>query len=235
MSEIEVRAEDFEQNWRGKLAQSIERSATHGVRERVLLGGAQLSDQSPRSAVIEWSRCAISELETSVPLETAELILTACACHYPKEALLPIREIYLQRGDIAEVHGMLQSRFRDFLEDTLVLDKTEAETIIDQGWGLAGIMEGNTIVATKIPKSGSLKEYLQEQDPQRRREMYCHCPRVRDAVRLNASLPKTYCYCGAGFYKDIWETILGEPVRVEVLSSVLEGDEACTIGIYLPT
>jgi predicted hydrocarbon binding protein len=226
--------EDFERNWQDKLAHSIEASATHDVREKVLRGGTQLSDQSPRTDIIEWSGCAISELETSVPSETAELILTACACRYPKEALLPIREIYLQRGDIAEVHGMLQSRFQDFLEDTLALDNTETRTILDKGWGLAGLHEGNTILATKIPKSGYLKEYLQEEDPQRRRELYCHCPRIRDAIKLNASLPKTYCYCGAGFYKDIWETILGEPIRVEVRSSVLQGDEVCTIAIYLP-
>jgi hypothetical protein len=227
-------AKDFERTWQSKLAHSIETSASDEVRQKVLLGGAHLSDQSPRSDIIDWSRCAITELESSVPLETAELILTECACRYPNEALQPIREIYLQRGDITEVHGMLQSRFRDFLADTLVLDETEIETILDQGWGLAGLRQGNTVLATKIPKSGYLKEYLQEEDPQRRREMYCHCPRVRDSIKLNASLPKSYCYCGAGFYKDIWETILGEPVQVEVRSSVLQGDDACTIAIYLP-
>ena len=227
-------AKDFERTWQSKLAHSIDTSASNKVRQKVLLGGAHLSDQSPRSDIIAWSRCAISELEYSVPLETAELILTECACRYPSEALQPIREIYLQRGDIAEVHGMLQSRFRDFLVDTLALDETEIATILDQGWGMAGLREGKTILATKIPKSGYLKEYLQEEDPQRRREMYCHCPRVREAIKLNASLPKTYCHCGAGFYKDIWETILDAPVQVEVRSSVLQGDEVCTIAIYLP-
>ena len=43
-----------------------------------------------------------------------------------------------------------------------------------------------------------------------------------------------YCYCGAGFYKGIWETILGEQVRVEVLESVMMGGDVCKIAIHLP-
>jgi len=47
-------------------------------------------------------------------------------------------------------------------------------------------------------------------------------------------LPLEYCYCGAGFYKGIWETILREPVRVEVLESVMHGGDVCKIAIHLP-
>jgi predicted hydrocarbon binding protein len=48
------------------------------------------------------------------------------------------------------------------------------------------------------------------------------------------SISATHCYCGAGFYKGIWEEILQAPVEVEVLESVLKGDEVCTIAIHLP-
>lgn len=225
--------DDFEQSWQRKLERSVEIHTDERVQEKVRLGGSQLSDQSPRSDIIHWTERTISELEASLPLETVGEILCACACTYPKDALQPIREIYLQRGDVEEAHRMLQTRFQDFLVD-LGLDETDIEMILTRGWGLAGCREGNLIMATKIPKSGHLKDYLHETDPQRRREMYCHCPRVRAAVRLNASLPRSYCYCGAGFYRDIWETILGEPVKVEVRSSVLQGDEICTIAIHLP-
>lgn len=44
----------------------------------------------------------------------------------------------------------------------------------------------------------------------------------------------TYCYCGAGFYKGIWEEILKKPVKVEVLKTVMKGDDICQIAIYLP-
>jgi predicted hydrocarbon binding protein len=54
---------------------------------------------------------------------------------------------------------------------------------------------------------------------------------VRDALKTGETLSPTYCYCGAGFYQGIWETILQQPVEVELLESVLEGDEVCKVAI----
>jgi hypothetical protein len=93
---------------------------------------------------------------------------------------------------------------------------------------------GDTIIATKIPKSGYLVEYMRETDPKTKRQYYCHCPRIRDALKSGAAISPTYCYCGAGFYRGIWEEILGRPVQVELLESVLQGDDVCKIAIKLP-
>ena len=108
------------------------------------------------------------------------------------------------------------------------------EEIVGRGWGAAGIKRDNAIIATKIPKSGYLVEYMKETDPEKKQQYYCHCPRVRDVLKTSESISATYCYCGAGFYKGIWEEILQAPVEVEVLESVLKGDEVCTIAIHLP-
>ncbi len=129
---------------------------------------------------------------------------------------------------------MLQEQFEAFLRDSLALEEAYVEEVVSRGWGLAGILEGRRILATKIPKSGYLAAYLVETDREKRMQLYCHCPRVRDVLKTGESLPATYCYCGAGFYKGIWEEILQEPVEVEVLGSVLARDEVCSIAIYLP-
>lgn len=107
--------------------------------------------------------------------------------------------------------------------------------IVRKGWGSAGVKNGNNIIATKIPKSGHLIEYVKEIDPEIKRQYYCHCPRVREAVKTSERISPTYCYCGAGFCKGIWEEILQEPVEVEVLESVLAGGEVCRIAIHLPS
>jgi len=75
---------------------------------------------------------------------------------------------------------------------------------------------------------------MKETDPVKKRQLYCHCPRVRDALRSAVDISPTYCYCGAGFYQGIWEGILQQPVRVEVLETVLQGDEVCRVAVYLP-
>lgn len=226
--------QDFERMWQARLLRSITHHADAEIREEILEGNEQLSDESHRVDVINWTDCALNKLEGLLPLQTAQDVLTDCACLYPHDALQPMRDAYVQGCDIHRIHAMLLESFRAFLGGTLDLEVDEIETILERGWGLAGLLEGSTILATKIPKSSNLREYLNENNPRICRELYCHCPRVRDAVRLGKLLSDTYCYCGAGFYKDIWETILGETVRVEVRSSVLQGDDVCTIAIHLP-
>jgi len=75
---------------------------------------------------------------------------------------------------------------------------------------------------------------MKESYPEKKRQYYCHCPIVRDVIKVSETISPTYCYCGAGYYKGIWEEILQEPIEVEVLESVLKGDEVCKIAIYLP-
>ena len=37
----------------------------------------------------------------------------------------------------------------------------------------------------------------------------------------------------AWLYKGIWEEILQQPVQVQVLESVLQGDQVCKIAVHL--
>ena len=98
-------------------------------------------------------------------------------------------------------HRLLQEKFEKLLRGTLNLSDEHFESVVSRGWGLAGIKEDDTITTTKIPKSGFLVQYLDESDPLKKREYYCHCPRIRDAVGHGETLPLIHCYCGAGFYK----------------------------------
>ncbi len=48
----------------------------------------------------------------------------------------------------------------------LKLDEKMIAEVKRRGWGVAGFIKGNTIIATKIPKSGYLKQYLDEKNPE---------------------------------------------------------------------
>ena len=173
----------------------------------------------------------MERLDAQVEEEKRKAILTGCACQYPKSDLQAMRKAYEATGDAALAHRMLREQFEAFLKDALALSAELVEEIVRRGWGAAGVMKGHTIIATKIPKSGNLVEYMKETDPERKRQLYCHCPRIRAVLESSETLSPTYCYCGAGFYKGIWEEILKAPVEVEVLASVLGGDEVCTVAI----
>ena len=204
------------------------------TRDEIMAGSEGLSDKSERQTIIDWSKQAMDRLNKHVDADKRIEIMTGCACQYPKSDLQEIRQKYEATQDIDRVHSMLQERFISFLKNSLKLDDEVVADIVNRGMGLAGKRNGNTIIAMKIPKSGYILEYLKEKDPVKKRAIYCHCPRIRDALKTNIGISATYCYCGAGYYKGIWKEILQLPVKVELLESVLKGDDVCKIAIHLP-
>lgn len=227
--------EDFEKNWLAKFSHSLESVVGEEMRNTIMKGSQELSDVSDRRDIIEWSRRAMERLDEFVDKNKRIEIMTGCACEYPKSELQEIRKTYEETKDIDLVHYMLQEKFVFFLKNGLKLDNDMIGEILNRGWGLAGMKQGNKIIATKIPKSGYLLEYMKETDPTKKRTLYCHCPRIRDAMKTDIAISPTYCYCGAGFYKSIWEEILQKPVSVEVLETVIKGDDVCKIAISLPS
>jgi predicted hydrocarbon binding protein len=225
---------DFERAWQGKLITGLDQLLDPEERNRILTGSELLTMESSTQDKVVWSCEMLERLEEVVDEQARQEIMTGCACHYPKSELDDARGLFLETGDVDQVIDLLQAKFESFLREIMELDEELVLEIISRGWGLAGVREGTRIFATKIPKSGYLVDYFQSNDPGEKRKLYCHCPRVRDGVGEKPQLPETYCYCGAGFYQGIWETILGEPVRVEVLESVMTGGDVCKIAVHLP-
>ena len=225
---------DFDRAWMDKFRTHLDETFGEEIHEMVIQGGEALSAESSRLEVIEWTRQAMERLDSLVDEKASRSVLSACACQYPKANLQEMKSVYAATKDIDRVHSMFQDQFESFLRDTIRVSEKMLAEVVDRGLGSAGIKRGNTIISTKIPKSGHLIEYMNETDPEIRRQYYCHCPRVREAVKDNLMISSTYCYCGAGFYKGIWEEILQRPVEVEVLETVLSGSEVCKIAIHLP-
>jgi hypothetical protein len=226
--------DDFEQSWLAKFSRSLDEIVDKKTRDRIMAGSEGLSDESERQQVIDWSKQAMDRLNELVLADKRIEIMTRCACQYPRSDLQEIKGKYEATQDIDLAHKMLQAKFTTFLKNGLELDNGIAAEILRRGMGLAGKKEGETIVATKIPKSGLIREYFAEIDPVKKRAIYCHCPRIRDALKTGTLISATYCYCGAGYYKGIWEEILQQPVKVELLESVLKGDDVCKVAIHLP-
>jgi hypothetical protein len=226
---------DFERSWQGKLSKAIDALADEAARRRIMEGGESLTSHSPSGDVVAWSSAAVEKMVGRIGEANAREVLTRCACRYPDADLQDIRREFALRGDIDRAIRMLRDRFESFLRGTLLLDEARIADVLAWGWGPAGVRQGDAIIATKIPKSEFLAAFLEEKDPGKRRAYYCHCPRVRAAVERGEKIPGVYCYCGAGFYKGIWETILQKPVQVEVLESVLQGGDLCRVAIHMPT
>jgi hypothetical protein len=223
---------DFERAWLDKFAHGVSEFAGEVEGNALLAGSESLSSFSSQQEIVEWTQQALACLDDMVDEETGRQILLRCACRYPRADLQEIRAAYQATQDLVLAHQLLQTLFESFMRSILSGRQDLVQEVIDRGWGVAGIRQGPTIVATKIPESGNLVAYFEESDPARRRQLYCHCPRVRDLVATGGTLSPTYCYCGAGFYRDIWEEIVQCPVRVEVLETVLQGGDVCRFAIH---
>jgi hypothetical protein len=96
-----------------------------------------------------------------------------------------------------------------------------------------GILVGNVVLKSKIPFNPD--KWLKEKDPKMRRYYACHCQLARDAILNDKAEPlSTFCYCSAGYEKLPLEVILGVPLEVEVLESVLAGGERCRFAVKIP-
>lgn len=58
----------------------------------------------------------------------------------------------------------------------------------------------------------------------------CYCGSVSGAKEM---IPMSYCYCGAGWYKRLFEEVLAKPVKVKVLKSIASGAEKCELVISI--
>lgn len=59
----------------------------------------------------------------------------------------------------------------------------------------------------------------------------CYCGSVsKSKVPFSA----TYCGCSCGWYRRLFEALLNQPVEVELLGSIIQGNENCQFLIHLP-
>jgi hypothetical protein len=57
----------------------------------------------------------------------------------------------------------------------------------------------------------------------------CYCGSVSKTREPSSA---TYCYCSCGWYRQLFEALLDHPVEVELLGSIIQGDERCRFLIH---
>ncbi|MBN2018404.1 MAG: hypothetical protein JW794_09805 [Candidatus Cloacimonetes bacterium] len=181
--------------------------------------------------LINWTQNLMAFLSENLSESEIKEVMISCACLTPKDNLKHIQEEYTRTKDIQHVHNLLQQQFESFIRGYKKLDNEQIDFLRKNGWGMAGKLNGKVIYATKIPKE--FHNYFSEKDKKKKQYYYCHCPRIRTSILENRLIDPKYCYCGAGFYKDIWEYILQKEVKIKILKSIMNGDDVCQIAVYL--
>lgn len=98
---------------------------------------------------------------------------------------------------------------------------------------LSAVRDGEYLYMTKFPYAP--KEWMEATDPLMKRYYLCHCPLARAAIlKGEPEIPLDWCYCSGGFNKLKFDVVFGEETEVEVLESVLAGDERCRFRVKIP-
>ena len=193
--------------WLNRLAEGVDRAAGPVGRDRIMAGSEALTPDGPVEDKYLWARGAMQRLDET----TRCAIMGGCAHRFPEAQIAPLRAIYQATGDIDAVLHAMESW---------------------PEWYESPWREGAAVMVRKIPYN--VAGYEAASDPVEQRAQYCHCPTVKAAIRAGVTLPRSYCFCGAGWYARLWEGILGQPVRVELIDSVMLGGDGCRFAVRLP-
>ena len=215
----------FEKQWQDKLKAGLTKIGKADLFNDII-EHIQTDDR------VEWNRQLMTLLSANLSEAEIKLVMCSCACLAPKDNLAHIRDEYVKTKNIPHVHAMLQQQFEIFIRQYKKLDDNQMNFLRENGWGMAGKLRDNVIYATKIPKD--FHNYFSTDDQSKKSYYYCHCPRIHEMLGKNEkTIDANYCYCGAGYYKDLWEYITQNEVKVEIIKSIMDGDDVCQIAIYL--
>jgi hypothetical protein len=190
----------------------------------------------------EYTRKLVARLEKKIGTEECVRFLNRGLRDRYEESRKPDREKFLKSKDVDD---FLEQKHKDFIAElethltngTLFFTQEITEEVLEyvktDPHIESGVREGDKIIIKKIPHMA--KEYLAEEDAQQKRYYYCHCPWVKEALRgSDKPVSPVFCNCSAGFYRAYWEIVFDQPVRVDVLESLLKGDPICKFAVHIP-
>jgi effector-binding domain-containing protein len=187
------------------------------VQQQVMEGSDHLQVDSPIQERLTWICEALERLDQRVNDHQARCcILNGCAHRFPPTRIEKLRAIHQKSHDI----------------DAL-LEVMRADTSVGgSSWYAHPVREGDIIHNYNDPADP--QGYQQAQTKIDQSIAACFCPIGQAAMKAGLALSPTFCNCSAGYTRQLWEGIFQQPVRVEIVESVLRGDARCRFEIHIP-
>ena len=206
--------------WIESLEQGLKEGTNAETAATVTAGADEVRHDFDAERLRSWVLGTLDRLDESVPCErTRACVLNGCAHRYPKLQLLRMKAAYEEEGDVLKFIERLNRD--DDLFPSRIFWKDDGPR--------------NVIYTEKLVPPWNRQAYEQATDPVEKRYYGCFCSLVKEVIRTGEELSPTFCNCSAGWYVQMWETILDRrPIRVDVVQSILRGDDRCVFAIHLP-
>ena len=198
--------------WERLLAEGAVKVLGVEARRNLMQGVESITPASSFDDYNAWIQGAIERLDAWTDSDELKCqVVSHCAHVFPQERIDHLRTIYEGGGIDHLLHEMYKNEF----------------------WYGKPVRRGNILYIRKNPYDP--EGYAKAATPAERRKAYCHCSFVHPYLdEIPARLSPTFCFCGAGWYRRLWEGILGQPVKIEHVETLLRGNEQCTLTVTLP-
>jgi len=204
-------------DWSQLFSRNLHRVLDEDTALEVMKYGEELTSDSSVDKRFRWTKDVMERLDELADENQKYDILSSCAHVFPREQIEKLRTVY--EGEKARTGQSLKG------VDAVIEFMSE-----DPGWGESPVREGNIIYSAKKPRNPV--GYEEAETEAERNKAYCFCPLVRN--HLDGGMPDFFCYCGSGWFRQQWEGAIGKPVKIEIVKSILKGDELCRFAIHLP-
>jgi len=204
-------------DWIGLLGRHTRRVLGDQAARDVMQGSGEILLESTVGERFGWVKGAMERLDGIADTLQKYDAVSSCAHVFPSRQIDKLRLAY----ESARARGDDPLEAVDAVLDLMATDPC---------WGERPRREGGVIYSSKKPRDPQAWEAAVNRVEKRR--AYCFCPIIRN--QLDEGMPATFCYCGAGWYRRQWEGAVGKPVRIDIVESLLKGDDRCTFAIHLP-
>lgn len=194
--------------WESRFKQRLREVLGEDKSSVVLQGSERITPFSSAEERSDWVVSAIERLDSIADEEQKCQIIAKCAHDRPKEDTNRFKAIFQKTQDIDEV-------LRAYSEDHAWVEKPYRE---------------DKILYTSKPPYDP-EAYAEAKTQSEIIKAYCFCPIVKAALE---KMPRTFCYCGAGWAEQLWNEVVGEPLKVDIVSTVVDGDKMCKFAVHLP-
>ncbi len=191
----------------------------------------------------DFTKKIMKRMEEIIGVEKTVEILSPCLHGRPIEPIKKDREDFLKLGDIDEFLKIKKQEFikrlekhadegtleyAQYVNDDVVNYVKDSQTITP------GVREGDKIIVTKIPYQ--MEKFLSTEDRRMKRYYSCYCAWVRGAIKKGdeEEISPNFCNCSAGFFKQYWDIIFDQSVKVEPIETPIIGALECKFAVQIP-
>ncbi|MDY7075460.1 MAG: hypothetical protein SXV54_00920 [Chloroflexota bacterium] len=204
-------------NWNKLLAANLDRVLGKEARRQIVQGLNEPGIESTLDERFRWVEEMMERLDRSTNTDQKYDIVSGCAHVFPQRQIDKLKAVYADARAKTDDPLDAVDAVIEFMDQ-------------DPGWGERPLRKGEVIYSTKAPRNA--QAYKNAQSEAERKSAYCFCPIVRN--RLEQGMPPTFCYCGAGWYRQQWEGATGKAVKITIVKSILKGNDECQFAIQLP-